>query len=167
MKITSLNTMLTEENELLKKKIRYLEDELNIYKYDMLTNFLLRRDFELHFVKFINYTKDTYLTILDINRLHYTNNEFGYSAGDKLIKDTALAIMSKYPNGDYYRIGGDEFAIFTDLPPVNNNIEDTVSATVNILDYETKDDMILELSKRLSKEKAKWYEEHKIERRNR
>jgi len=160
-----MNAILMDENALLKKKIVYLEKELSIYKYDMLTGFLLRRDYELSFLDYNNADKDVYLTMIDINRLHHINNEHGYTAGDKLIIDVSKKLKTLFPKGDFYRIGGDEFAIFTNKHPGYFKIDSCVYATVNLKDYKTKDDLMIDMSKMLSAAKAKWYKEHKMDRR--
>lgn len=161
-----MSTLLTEENSLLKKKINYLEKQLEIYKYDLLTGLLLRRDYELAFIDYNNSTEDIYLTIVDINRLHYTNNKFGYTAGDKLIINVANEIKKQFPKGDYFRIGGDEFAIFTKDKPNIDEIDQCVFAIANLKDYETKDDLMIYISKKLSSEKAKWYKKQEFDRRS-
>lgn len=49
----------------------------------------------------------------DINGLKYTNDHFGHSAGDKLIKDFAAKLKETFISPIYtcYHISGDEFIV--------------------------------------------------------
>jgi len=45
----------------------------------------------------------------DINGLKYTNDNFGHSAGDELIKKFAMLFIGEFGKENTYRIAGDEF----------------------------------------------------------
>lgn len=52
------------------------------------------------------------VAVFDINNLKYINDTYGHTAGDKLIRDTALCIGKVFSEiGKSYRIGGDEFVV--------------------------------------------------------
>lgn len=52
------------------------------------------------------------VAVFDINNLKYINDTYGHTAGDKLIRDTALCIGKAFSEtGECYRIGGDEFVV--------------------------------------------------------
>lgn len=52
------------------------------------------------------------MLIFDINHLKFTNDTYGHSAGDNLIKAAALTIRDCFQDvGTFYRLGGDEFAV--------------------------------------------------------
>ena len=54
--------------------------------------------------------------LLDINGLKRTNDDFGHDAGDELICAAANCINSVFADkGTIYRIGGDEFVVFTEM----------------------------------------------------
>ncbi len=49
----------------------------------------------------------------DINGLKEVNDNSGYAAGDKLIAAVAKKITKVFPDANRYRIGGDEFIVFS------------------------------------------------------
>ena len=49
------------------------------------------------------------VAVFDINGLKTINDNFGHEYGDRLIIDTAIAIMNVFGRENVYRIGGDEF----------------------------------------------------------
>ena len=60
--------------------------------------------------------KDFVTILLDINGLKRTNDDFGHDAGDELICAAANCINSVFADkGSVYRIGGDEFVVFTEM----------------------------------------------------
>ena len=55
--------------------------------------------------------KNIGIVFADLNGLKAMNDNFGHSAGDKLIKDSAIILKEVFPNEEIYRAGGDEFMI--------------------------------------------------------
>lgn len=52
------------------------------------------------------------VAVFDINNLKHTNDTYGHTAGDRLIKDSACFIKKAFSElGECYRIGGDEFVV--------------------------------------------------------
>ena len=51
----------------------------------------------------------------DANGLHELNNSQGHAAGDKMLKSVADALREAFEDGIVFRIGGDEFLVFTDM----------------------------------------------------
>ena len=51
------------------------------------------------------------MVICDVNDLKTISDSLGHKAGDKLIKDTALAICDIFKRSPVFRIGGDEFVV--------------------------------------------------------
>lgn len=49
------------------------------------------------------------VTIIDINGLKSTNDNYGHECGDQIIMDTAMVISRIFGKKNIYRIGGDEF----------------------------------------------------------
>ncbi len=49
----------------------------------------------------------------DANGLHELNNSQGHLAGDKMLQSVADALVDAFGGEDVYRIGGDEFLVFT------------------------------------------------------
>lgn len=50
---------------------------------------------------------------VDVNELHSYNNTYGHKAGDEMLKRIAQVLKKKFEEFPVYRIGGDEFMIFT------------------------------------------------------
>ena len=50
---------------------------------------------------------------IDANGLHEINNKHGHGAGDKLLQSVAECLRAQFPDGGLYRIGGDEFVVFS------------------------------------------------------
>ena len=99
---------LVESNKRLTSEVEY-------YRYDDLTGFLLRKDynkklddaiFQLH-----NYNRPFMFAIADVNDLKSVNREYGYLAGDAYIKTVSTSLRNNFSECELYRIGGDEFAI--------------------------------------------------------
>ncbi len=60
--------------------------------------------------------KDLVAFVIDINGLKKVNDSFGHESGDKLIQAAADSIDKVFVKCDkFYRTGGDEFVIFTNL----------------------------------------------------
>lgn len=70
---------------------------------------------------------------IDVNGLHEINNEKGHMAGDMMLKFIADILKESFPNEKLFRIGGDEFLIFsqeslTALTSAMQNIDAEISA---------------------------------------
>lgn len=50
---------------------------------------------------------------IDANGLHEINNERGHEAGDQLLHAVAEHLREQFPRDDLYRVGGDEFVVFS------------------------------------------------------
>ena len=48
----------------------------------------------------------------DLNRLKYTNDNFGHAAGDRRIVRFSEMLKGAFPDGELFRISGDEFTVF-------------------------------------------------------
>jgi len=158
---------LTEcELEILKleEKIKKLEKEVIKYKYDRLTGLETRNDFDVSFSKYMLSEAPFYLTLIDINGLKFTNDNYGYQEGDKLIKSVAQE-LSKSTDGLVYRYGGDEFTILSLDKPIIPYSPNKVCYTVSSEDYNSASNMFIECNKKLRELKDKFYKENNIERR--
>lgn len=141
--------------------------KIEYYKKDDLTNFFLRKDFNNDITDMINNKSDNYIMFLDINRLHYVNDTYGYTAGDKYIKSIAKTIIRKIKDNiiELYRIGGDEFAIVL-KKPIDLYIRNTVYSVHKINEYNTLTDVIYDMSKDISNLKRRWYKKYNLHRRD-
>lgn len=159
--MTETKDILAIENALLKKKILKLEGEVNKYRYDALTGLRLRKDFDESlgdcFSKFRLEEENFYLSIIDVNGLHHINKTEGYLAGDTMIQKVATNIIDNCPEGQLFRIGGDEFAILSHSKPDCINDNDFVFATVVSKEYKTPREMFQGVDKKLKVVKEKFY----------
>ncbi len=65
---------------------------------------------------------------VDLNGLKVVNDNEGHNAGDKLLKDTAEALLEVFPQRNIFRAGGDEFCII--LQDVKEQEVDLKSAAI-------------------------------------
>lgn len=102
--------------------IRNIDERIAVTKkleykafHDALTNTFNREYFE-QLMEHYNKRKNVLIGIVvcDLDRLKYTNDKYGHSVGDKLIKEVANLLLhcSNDKNVIATRIGGDEFAVF-------------------------------------------------------
>ena len=77
---------------------------------DFLTNLSNARKF-IHSMDEIleNKKEDYYLALIDLDNLRHLNNSLGHFTGDKYLAKLG-EILSRYREGSFFRIGGDEFA---------------------------------------------------------
>ena len=142
------------EINILKRKIKYLEQEVNTYKYDYLTGLLTRIDFEKKFKEYVEdhnrFNKPFTLSIVDVNDLHNININSGYDIGDKRIVEVSLFLQETFVHSDIYRIGGDEFAILCRSTSADKTLENISSANlykhISIGSVRTKDLEIVDIS---------------------
>lgn len=94
--------------------IRRNEDEKSLYQLsyiDTLTTFKNRNCY-IQDVDEFSKRKDTAGVIfIDLNGLKEINDHLGHYEGDELLKKSASIIRNSLNNGNFYRVGGDEFVI--------------------------------------------------------
>ena len=112
-----MKTVVSDEVELLKKQIKKLKQTVNKYKYDYLTGFKMRIDYEEAIIRAeydINNNDSEYtFIIIDLDGLHNINRIHGYEYGDNVIKKLSIMLGDMFCPSDIYRIGGDEFMIIS------------------------------------------------------
>ncbi len=90
------------------------EDEKALYRLsylDELTSFYNRNRYMQDLANFNACQDAVGVVYLDLNGLKETNDHLGHDAGDELLKACANVIRTGFQQGDFYRIGGDEFVI--------------------------------------------------------
>ena len=109
---------------------------------------------------------------IDVNELNYYNNKYGHAAGDQMLVFIAETLSAEFPDNTVYRMGGDEFLIFTHsltredilsrLDRANKLIEEMkyhisigIKKMANGIDIEN---LVNEAEKRMYLEKAKYYQ---------
>ncbi len=94
----------------LAKDITDILEQKRLAEQDSLTELYNRRKF-LSTVDHIyeNKIDSYYLILIDLDNLRDLNNDFGHIKGDKYLKKVG-SILNNYPEGIFFRIGGDEFS---------------------------------------------------------
>lgn len=106
---SSIKSMLKIVDEA--REAKYLE---KLAYLDLLTQGFNRTAYNRDIKKYNTETvpENLWLAIFDLNNLKYTNDNFGHSAGDKILQNAFKAIKDAFGvKGTCYRIGGDEFAV--------------------------------------------------------
>lgn len=112
-------------------KLKHKEERIsNIIRHDPLTNVLNRSAYEhdisqlknnMHFSQILP-NDGNYITfvVIDINELKTINDNLGHSAGDEIIRATALIVQESMKNcAVIYRTGGDEFFVIMKTQALN------------------------------------------------
>ena len=111
-------------NNLTKHTERVVEESME----DELTGLKNRRAYSLKIEKLnkLPSLKEVSVATMDINGLKLTNDSFGHTAGDDLLRGAAEIMKNFFANNGWklFRTGGDEFIAIT-THPVPNNAEIT------------------------------------------
>ncbi|MCE2573589.1 sensor domain-containing protein [Motilimonas eburnea] len=85
--------------------------------FDSLTGIANRQRFELHLEKAMSEQQACVLLFIEFDSFKATNDRYGHSVGDQLLRDIALRLLaSVQPNDVCARFGGAEFAIMLTSP---------------------------------------------------
>ncbi|HAJ97284.1 MAG TPA: hypothetical protein DCO72_06065 [Ruminococcus sp.] len=101
---------------------------------DALTGLLNRNSYEEYCS---NYCSENVCCIyIDVNGLHEINNEKGHMAGDTMLKFVADTLKESFKGEKIFRIGGDEFLIFSqEENTILNSIMETVNSAITACNY--------------------------------
>lgn len=106
------------------------------YNNDALTKLYNRARYERDIVKLQEDGADGLICIyIDVVGLHEINNHLGHAAGDSMLCCVADGIRQIFPHSLAYRIGGDEFVIFS-FNQTEAQINQSVSALRKLLHKE-------------------------------
>ncbi len=112
---------------------------------------------------------------IDVNELHLRNNKYGHAAGDEMLIYIANTLKEVFFGHSIYRMGGDEFLVFTkgiSQENINNsidmfleNLKETgyhVSLGMSFRKQNTNcEEMVREAEKRMYDSKAQYYQNKK------
>lgn len=90
------------------------EDEKTLYRLsymDTLTKFYNHNRYIQDVEEFSEKETTVGVAFIDVNGLKEINDRFGHEAGDQLLQTGAAIMQSSVPEGNLYRVGGDEFVI--------------------------------------------------------
>ena len=177
-KISERTYHLEEINSELERTNAMLEDEIELSYHDPLTGLYNRRFYEEELTR-LDTKRNRPLTIVmgDVNALKLTNDSFGHTTGDRLLKKVAEVIRKGCRVDDIIaRLGGDEFVIilpqtgayeaeqmikrFKDI--ASNEKIDLVDISVSY-GYETKINEDIEVQEVLKKAEEYMYKEKLFE----
>lgn len=110
---------------------------------------------------------------IDVNELNYYNNKYGHAAGDQMLKFVASTFKKEFKDSHIFRMGGDEFLIFTEgikRQIIDERIDRAIvlieemkyHVSVGIMkknDELTIEEMVNEAEKKMYVEKARYYQE--------
>ena len=141
---------------------------------DQVTGLFNRSAFE----KYLNESEPhtfshTVCVYIDVNGLHELNNKHGHEAGDKLLQSVAECLRAQFPDDGLYRIGGDEFVVFSkaDAAVCEARMQ-AVSSALAAQDYsisygiaaqettEGLSDLVREADENMLKNKRRYYAEY-------
>lgn len=90
----------------------------DVSRHDALTGLLNRMALEADACRMLGRNLTVYM--IDINYFKEVNDQYGHAAGDALLRETGEILKHLYPDGHYYRYGGDEFLVLTHRPAHEN-----------------------------------------------
>ncbi len=101
-------------DEFLKER-RNLDALLDEYHRDALTRLYNRHKYDEDIEEISKAASHNRLTVgyVDVNGLHELNNKLGHDRGDNMLCSVADALKKYFPEDSVYRIGGDEFVVFS------------------------------------------------------
>ena len=137
------------------EEIKYLKQQVEFYRRDYNTGLLGRHDFSSDIRKKFKEGKEFWLAMHDITGLHRVNREYGYSAGDSLIKQVANDLKLCTKPCEVYLIGGDEFMTLYCTKPTNIDVCDTTGAFMSSIGFTSVDTMIDAVDKLVIDKKTK------------
>jgi len=113
---------ISDKDNIFQQVHNFIEAHSDNDKYlDKMTQVFNRNKFEKDVNTFLNYEKDLWYIIVDINNLKKTNDTMGHKYGDILITSVTDVLKDVFKDNCYiYRIGGDEFVIMS----FNKEIDD-------------------------------------------
>jgi diguanylate cyclase (GGDEF)-like protein len=121
----SLEQEVQERIAIAHQRAEKLAESEKLASMDPLTDVLNRRGFESAFLRETRSSEQhgnaLSAMIVDLDNFKSINDQFGYSVGDEVLKQTARAVKGSLRGNDYVgRIGGDEFVVLLPRTPVSS-----------------------------------------------
>ncbi len=160
-----------------KRKTRQLSET------DLLTGVRNRNSFETGRGGYAERCRESLTCVfVDVNGLHELNDTQGHEAGDVMLQTVARAVSDAFGAADTFRIGGDEFVVFsTDVPLTGTRerigavLRDVAamgySVSVGVSRQEKAaldvDELVKDAERNMYREKKRYYEQSGHDRRQR
>lgn len=117
---------------------KYLAKTETVAATDSLTGLSNRMAYKKDIKKYDEENTENFSCLyVDVNELHDINNRYGHAAGDGMLLFIANTLKEVFSESNIYRIGGDEFLVFTEKTPedeIRKKIE-TVTSKVEEMNY--------------------------------
>lgn len=152
---------------------KYLNKTETIAATDSLTELSNRMAYKKDLAKFDEKNSENFSCVyVDVNELHVINNKYGHAAGDGMLLFIANALKECFPGSHIYRIGGDEFLVFTegkDKESIEKSISELITKVEEMnyyisvgMDFCVRnvdtESLVAQAEKRMYEEKAKYYQ---------
>lgn len=152
---------------------KYLNQTESIAVTDSLTGLSNRMAYNRDIIQFEKEASDLFAcAYIDVNELHVVNNKYGHAAGDAMLMFIANALKEVFAGNSIYRMGGDEFLVFTEnltkedllsaIDQVNKKVEAMnyhISIGMDFRDKNTDiESLVKEAEKRMYAAKAEYYQ---------
>ncbi|MBQ8764747.1 MAG: GGDEF domain-containing protein [Clostridia bacterium] len=143
---------------------------------DSLTGLYNRMAYKTDLLKFDEKHSENFSCVyMDVNELHVINNKYGHATGDGMLLYIADSIRETFTESSVYRIGGDEFLVFTENVPkeeIEKKIAELTEKTekmnyhisigMDFSRYNTDTELLVNnAEKRMYEEKARYYQNKK------
>ena len=93
---------------------KYLKKTEIVAATDSLTGLSNRMAYNKDLMMFNKSTSGLFSCIyIDVNELHIINNKYGHAAGDEMLSYIAKSLKDVFADSYIYRLGGDEFLVFS------------------------------------------------------
>lgn len=139
---------MTEQAE-----IEYLKEQVDFLSRNYVTGLHGRHIFMKKLSRLFG-MEPFYIVMYDVDGLHEVNRLKGYSVGDALLKSVANDLEMCDAPCSAYHIGGDEFYVIYLEEPTDIDVANTTYAKVSSIDYESIQDMLDEVDKRVALKKS-------------
>ena len=152
---------------------KYLMKTEAVAATDSLTGLSNRMAYKKDLAKFDQKHSENFSCIyIDVNELHVINNKYGHAAGDGMLLFIANVLREVFTDSSIYRIGGDEFLVFSE-----NKSKEDVEEAIKLLNSKVEEmnyhisigmdfckrnvdteELVTKAEKRMYEEKAKYYQ---------
>jgi len=152
---------------------KYLTKTETVASTDSLTGLYNRMAYKTDLLKYDEKHSENFSCIyIDVNELHVINNTYGHATGDGMLLYIANTLREIFKKSVIYRIGGDEFLVFTEDVPaeeIKEGIKELTEKTEKMnyhvsvgMDFRAKNTDTEELvgcaEKRMYEDKARYYQ---------
>lgn len=144
-KIEEIDDLLKEFNSMIERIVGHKEENkyLEILSNkDGLTGFWNHKFFYEKLSDYMIDSKQFSLLFLDIDKFKQINDKLGHKIGDRVLLELSRSLSERYPEYEYFRYGGEEFAIVM----MDTRVVDAFQIAENIRSFVETSEKIKEIS---------------------